>query len=58
MIYRRSTSSADLVPYGQPEVDRMVELDISPVELEALRDGLQSAARAAMELAGGDLICC
>ena len=45
------------MPYGQAEVDRMVELDISPAELEALRDSLQSAARAAMEalFAGGDL---
>ena len=35
----------------------MVELDISPAELEALRDSLQSGARAAMEalFAGGDL---
>ena len=45
------------MPYGQAEVDRMVELDISPAELEALRDSLQSGARAAMEalFAGGDL---
>ncbi len=45
------------MPYGQAEVDRMVELDISPAELEALRDSLQSGARAAMEALfdGGDL---
>ena len=45
------------MPYGQSEVDRMVELDISPAELEALRDSLQSGARAAMEALfnGGDL---
>jgi amidase len=45
------------MPYGQAEVDRMVELDISPAELEELRDSLQSGARAAMEALfdGGDL---
>ena len=45
------------MPYGQAEVDRMVELDISLAELEALRDSLQSGARAAMEalFAGSDL---
>ena len=45
------------MPYGQAEVDRMIELDIGPAELETLRDSLQSGARAAMEalFAGSDL---
>lgn len=45
------------MPYGQAEVDRMIELDIGPAELETLRDSLQSGARTAMEalFAGSDL---
>ena len=45
------------MPYGQAEVDRMIELDINPAELETLRNSLQSGARAAMEalFAGSDL---
>ena len=37
------------MPYGQAEVDRMAELDVSADALEELRDNLQSTARAAME---------
>ncbi len=44
-------------PYGQAEVDRMVALDFSPEEMEALRARLQNGARTAMEnlFGGGDL---
>jgi amidase len=37
------------MPYGQAEVDRMAELDVSADDLEESRDNLQSTARAAME---------
>ena len=45
------------IPYGQAEVDRMVDLDISPAELERLRDSLQGSASAALEtlFSGNDL---
>ena len=44
-------------PYGQSEVDMMVDLQLSPSDLEALRARLQDGARAAMEglFASGDL---
>lgn len=44
-------------PYGQAEVDRMVALDFSPEEMEALRARLQNGARTAMEnlFSRGDL---
>lgn len=35
-------------PYGQAEVDRMVELNFTPAEMEALRARLQDGAKAAM----------
>ena len=36
-------------PYGQSEVDTMVEMEMTPAELEALRERLQSGAKALME---------
>ncbi len=48
----RAFNLADMdarAPYGQAEVDRMVELNYTAEEMEALRARLQNGARAAME---------